>query len=250
MGYTARQVARALDLTPAQLRSLAKAGHVEATDGRYSFQDMVLLRTAKELRAARVPPRHIRESIGRLREQQRAVRGLEISAEGRRVVVQDGDERWEPRTGQLVMLFDPAPAAPIVERDGRSAESWFDEACELETERSEAECAIDAYRRALELDPKHVDAHVNLGRLLHDAGDHAGAERHYRSALEHAPSDETARFNLGVVLEDMERWDEAINVYEQIDHADAHYNAAVLCERLGRRTEALRHFKRYRQLDS
>ncbi len=245
MGYTARQVANAIDISPARVRTLAKAGLVEATDGKYSFLDMVLLRTAKQLVDARVPRKRIREALEKLRDRS----GVKITAEGRDVVVDDGTKRWAPGSGQ--MHFDLGAgeeAKPIVRRaeGDRSAEEWFETACGLETEPSEA---VGAYRRVLELDPTHADAHINLGRLLHDEGKTAEAERHYRAALEIDPADETAHFNLAVVLEDQERWEEALNVYEQIDHADAHYNAAVLCERLGHRAAALRHFKRYRQLN-
>lgn len=245
MGYTARQVAKTLGITPAQLRTLARIGHVKATDGRYAFADLVSLRTAKQLVEARVPRKKIQAALAKLRDRS----GVQFTAEDREVVVDDGSRRWAPGSGQMHFSFRSAvPPPPIVKRPerDRSADEWFQAACSLETEPAEAELA---YRRVLELDPTHADAHVNLGRLLHDEGKTAEAERHYRAALEVDPSDETARFNLGVVLEDQERWDEALNVYEQIDHADAHYNAAVLCERLGQRTAALRHFKRYRQLN-
>ena len=245
MGYTARQVANTLGISTAQVRTLAKTGLVEATDGRYAFTDLVLLRTAKQLVEARVPRKRIRAALAKLRDKS----GVQITAEGREVVVNDGSRRWAPGSGQMHFDFGSASAPPaIVKRleGDRSAEEWFVTASSLESEPAEAELA---YRRVLELDPTHADAHVNLGRLLHDDGKTEAAERHYRAALDVDRNDETARFNLGVVLEDQERWDEALNVYEQIDHADAHYNAAVLCERLGQRAAALRHFKRYRQLN-
>ena len=50
-----------LDLSVEQLRSLVRAGFLEARRGtrgeyRFSFQDLVLLRTAKGLQAANVSP--------------------------------------------------------------------------------------------------------------------------------------------------------------------------------------------------
>ena len=91
-----------------------------------------------------------------------------------------------------------------------------------------------------------------IGRLLHEAGQHAEAERHYRDALklrDHA----LAAFNLGVLLEDMQRPAEAISAYGRALAADpqlaeAHYNLAQLYEKRGDRMAAIRHFNGYRAL--
>ena len=105
---------------------------------------------------------------------------------------------------------------------------------------------------ALPISPE-VDAHVNLGRLLHEAGELAEAERHYRATLGLRPDDATAAFNLAVAIEDQGREDEALEQYERaitIDgrNADAHYNAARLYEKIGKYTAAIRHLRAYREL--
>src|SRR5205823_5841380 len=84
-------------------------------------------------------------------------------------------------------------------------------------------------QRALEVDPDHSDAHVNLGRMLHEEGAPLAAQQHYRRALETDPSHPTAAFNLGVALEDLGRLNEARNAYLRAldldpENADAHYN--------------------------
>src|SRR3989454_7451010 len=80
---------------------------------------------------------------------------------------------------------------------------WYDLGLELEV-AAPAE-ARDAYRRALELDPHHADAHVNLGRLLHEQRLVGEAERHYRLALRENPQPATAAVNLAIALEDLGR---------------------------------------------
>src|SRR5437879_4154172 len=108
-------------------------------------------------------------------------------------------------------------------------------------------------RRALELDAHHADAHVNLGRLLHEQGLVEEAERHYRSALRESPEHATAAFNLGIALEDLGRPADAIDAYRtalatDARLADAHYNLARLYEKAGKKAAALRHLSTYRRL--
>jgi tetratricopeptide (TPR) repeat protein len=56
-----------------------------------------------------------------------------------------------------------------------------------------------------------------------------------------------------VLLEDRERVPEAMECYRAALRADprmadGHYNLALLCEKLGRPQEAIRHMARYRKL--
>src|SRR5881227_1722357 len=209
-GYTTEEVARLLGLSPAQIRSYTRAGFLSPSPARaaggrgelrFSFQDLVLLRAAKGLMAARIPAAKIRGSLRRLKQQLprgRALSELRITAEGHRVVARDGALAWNPDSGQLVLDFDVATlaerAAPLARRqaaaarrveDDLDAEQWFDLGLELEV--SAPEDARDAYRRTLELDPHHADARVNLGRLLVESGRAEEAETHFRAVLADCP---------------------------------------------------------------
>jgi len=131
-----------------------------------------------------------------------------------------------------------------------SASEWFELGYELEA--TSLEQARDAYTRAIALDDDHADAHLNLGRLVHEAGDLNAAERHYRRALEAAPGEATAAFNLGVVLEDLRRELQAIAAYERAieadpDFADAYHNSVRLHEKRGDKAAAVRVLKRLRE---
>jgi tetratricopeptide (TPR) repeat protein len=273
-GYSTREISRLLGLSPSQVRSLVRSGLIDPDRGpgrrlRFSFEDLVFLKAASDLLSARVGPRRIRRALAKLRRELpegRRISGLQLAAEGGRLVVGDGHRRWNPESGQIVFDFDVAElarrVAPLARRAFRqatsasreqklSAEDWFGWGCELEA-TSPAE-AREAYQHALALEPRHADAHVNLGRLLHEEGDPAEAEAHYRRALEVRPDDATAIFNLGVALEDLKRIGEAITCYEkaaELDpgNADAHFNAANLSEKLGDPATALRHLKSYRRL--
>src|SRR5437867_2520907 len=82
-----------------------------------------------------------------------------------------------PCSRRAVREADRSPAV--------SAAVWYERGCDLE-EDAPAE-GREAYRRALEIEPHHAGAHVNLGRLLHEAGDAAAAADHYRIAAQAAP---------------------------------------------------------------
>ena len=253
------------------MRAFARAGLVEPGRGpggrlSFSFQDLVLLKAARRLLSTRVGPRRIRRALVRLREQfpSGGVTDLELALGGERLVVGDGDRRWHPDSGQILLDFggggEARLDAPIARRefargeeDARklSADDWYGRGCELEA--SSPGQAREAYECALALDPRHADAHVNLGRLLHEEGLAAEAQAHYRRALEARPDDSTATFNLGVVLEDLQQPHQAVALYERAAEldpgdADAHFNAANLWEKLGDPAAALRHLKSYRRL--
>jgi len=109
---------------------------------------------------------------------------------------------------------------------------WYRLGLDLESVSAVAE-AETAYRQAIALQPGKADAHINLGRLLHEQGLIQEAESHYRLAMKAQPEDATAAFNLGIALEDLRRVDEAVHAYKRAievdpDFADAHYNLAHL----------------------
>jgi len=264
-GYGTRDVARVLGVSEARIRSWARAGVVKARRGprgalRFGFEELVLLRAAAGLAEARIPARRLRLTLRRLRDQLPEGRGLAsvaIAADGERVVVSDGRSRWHPDSGQALLDFAveevASGVAPLLRhaRGGLDANGWYAWGCDLEAGAPQQ--AAEAYRRALALDPGHAAAHLNLGRLCHEAGDPAAAEGHYRKALETRRHDGTALFNLGVALGDLGRLEESLAAYESALLAepglrDAHENAARVCERLGRQEAAIRHLHAARQL--
>lgn len=259
----------------------------------FRFQHLLLLKTTKGLLEAGVPARRLRRIWSSLRRQLLAdlpLTSISIFADGDRAVAWDGSARWQPDSGQFLLNFD---AGEIAQRAGHdpltapeevevleaamaasrprsllvteapphephgdeprslTAEQWFHLGCELEN-TSPLE-ARQAYLQALDLDPDLADAHLNLGRLEHEAGELGKAEAQYREAVRCSPDDPTCHFNLGVLLEDRGRNDEAAHAYEQAiardpEAADAHYNLGLLWETLGRRPEAMRHLMIARRL--
>jgi tetratricopeptide (TPR) repeat protein len=118
---------------------------------------------------------------------------------------------------------------------------------------TDSAAAEDAYRRALDADPDLADAHVNLGRLLHEQGKLRQAEAAYLEGLDRCGPDATLLYNLAVLLEDLKQPQAAARSYRaaldaEPELSDAHYNLARLCANLGLQQEALRHWSAFRKL--
>jgi tetratricopeptide (TPR) repeat protein len=271
-GYRTDDVARLLGLPPHRIRSYARAGFVTPERGPrneylFSFQDLVLLRTAAELARSRVAPKRISEALSRLRARLptgRTLSGMRIYAAGDEIVVSDSAEPpWNPRSGQFHIEFDVADladeAVPVARSISwqahaaaveRSAAEWFELGLELEAVTPDE--ARAAYERALAADATLVDARINLGRLLQEAGRLGDAETHYRTVLEtgeHA----LAAYNLALVMEDLGRAADAIRAYGRAlaadpELAEAHFNLARIYEKRGDSRAAIRHFNGYRAI--
>jgi tetratricopeptide (TPR) repeat protein len=265
--YGVRDVEKLLRLPRSTIRALIAAGFVSPARGPrsawlFSFQDLIVLRTAQALADAKVPQRRITRSVRELRRHlpdAMPLSGLSICAVADRVVVREGASRWQAESGQYLLEFEGDPAdgsLSVIERQKTAearagAQDWFDRGVALE--REDAEAALQAYGQAIAADPALVDAHINLGRLLHEAGRFAKAEHVYREAAKACGSDPLLLYNLGVLLEDMDRKAEAMAAYEAALRgnpglADCHYNLALLCEKVAKPKEAIRHMSRYRRL--
>jgi hypothetical protein len=271
--YSVRDVERVLRLSPGVTRGLVRAGFVNPARGprrafRFSFQDLIVLRTARALIDARVPPRRIHRSLERLRRELPSsvpLSGLAISAVGDRVVVRDGESRWQADSGQYVLGLDvtlengalqvvehPAAAAPAAPAAADSpARDWFSEALTLEP--IDPGGAVAAYCKAAEERPNDAAAWINLGRLLHLLGKTDEAESVYRRGLSHVGLDPLLLFNQAVLLEDVGKTSAALAADQSAlaadpDLADGHYNLARLYESLGKPQHAIRHLGEYRRL--
>ena len=213
---------------------LVDAGFVSPARGprnawRFSFQDLIVLRMAQALAAAKVPARRIARSMKALRRQlpeAMPLSGLSIAAEADRVVVREGARRWQADSGQYLLAFNGSPA--------------------------------DGSLRVLERPsppPAEPDVatYIERGCELQEAGCLAEAETIYRQGLEVCGEHALVCYNLGIVLEDLGRNADAVAMYARAlgtdpTFADCHYNLALLYEALGKPRDAIRHMAEYRRL--
>src|SRR5687768_7400148 len=116
--YGVRDVEKLLRLPRSTIRALIEAGFVSPTRGprkawRFSFQDLIVLRTAQALAAANVPRKRITRSVKELRKHlpdSMPLSGLSICAVADRVVVKQGASRWQADSGQYLLGFEGDPA--------------------------------------------------------------------------------------------------------------------------------------------
>ena len=258
--YKLRDVQRIVGVTRSTVRAVIRNGFV--TPGRgprqsylFTFRDLIVFRMAKALADARLSPRRISTSLGRLRRKlplELPLSGLRIAAVGSDVVVIDATSQWRVDDGQLLLAFDVTSAAgELMFATPVPAEDWFSRAFNLEDKSPEE--AIAGYRNAIRDNPCAAGAFANLGRLLHEAGRLAEAEAAYLQGQRSCPDDATLSFNFALLREDQTQWDDAIQLYLkaiEVDPgmSDAHCNLGLLYESLGKQREAVRHFSAYRKL--
>ena len=269
--YSMRDVQRLLRLSPDTTRNLIKAGFLKPARGarreyRFSFQDLIVLRTARALIDAKIPTRRIHRSLESLRRElpeSVPLSGLSISAVGDHVVVREGATQRQVDSGQYLLGLDVSMengVLRVVERrqeasparaDTAPRGDWFAQALTLES--TDPEGALTAWRQAVDEDASNAAAWTNWGRLLHEQGRTQQAAEVYRRALAQVGPNPLLLFNQGVLLEDLGDAAAALEAYrsaiaEDPELADCHYNLARLYESLGEPQHAIRHLGQYRRL--
>ena len=106
--------------------------------------------------------------------------------------------------------------------------------------------AIVAFERAINIDPNHRDAHLELGIIYGQRGRLDAAQEHYAHAIRIDPDYSEAHNNLGTVYARQARWDDAIEEYRKaLDNPmypwpdSAYYNLARALSQIGEYDEAL-----------
>ncbi|MCG8416787.1 MAG: tetratricopeptide repeat protein [Proteobacteria bacterium] len=270
-GYSTREAAEVIGLSESIIRGCVRAGFVEPDSSgvsmRFSFRDLRILKSVKELIAGGIPLKRIRRQLSALQKRlpaRASLAELSLAAHGGDVVVREQNGAWRADTGQLVLLFDggekrgqlhsmpirrEAPGPEVIA--ATSADEWLDRAVTME--EFDTARAIEAYQRALVLRPDAMEGWINLGRLYAESGQVGRARDCFRRALALDPTDATTIYNLGVVAQDAGRDDEAVSYYQRALRiepmlAEAHYNLATIYDRQGDATAAIRHINEYRKL--
>jgi tetratricopeptide (TPR) repeat protein len=277
--FSLGDVARILKVSPRRLRYWQRTELVESLatqtgEAGFAFRDLVVLRAILSLLDKGIPLQRIRRNLetvrDRLPELGDPAAALRVLGEESEHLVVRHDGRLEEASGQLLLEFDDVEKAsaervasfaefeatngPGSTPPGDSAIVWFERGCELDADSTKWAPAIEAYEKAIELEPDYSDAYCNLGAIRYNQGQRSAARRAFEACLEREADHVEANFNLANVLEEEGDDGAALAHYRRALasdplYPDLHINLALLYEKLGRQRGARDHWRRYLQLD-
>ena len=260
--YSQADLRRLFHLSASMIGALARARYITPTapHGKtsYTFQDLLILRTASALRAAKISTPKITAALGHIRASLppgSVLTTLALAASGKDIVVREGSQVWETHSPQYAPPLSESAKSKVTVLGPPASQSPARVKAELHyarghaLEESDAAAARAAYLDALNAHNEHLEARINLGRLLHLDGELKEAEKVYRAAKN---SSALLSFNLAILLEDLNREEEAIAAYREAlaqdpSLHDAHFNLSRLHERAQQPRDALRHLLAYRR---
>jgi tetratricopeptide (TPR) repeat protein len=267
--YSRQEARRVLGISERQLASWERQKLVSPSP-EYGFRELLALQTIIKLRADHVPIAQIRRALEALSEKLKDVKNpltdLRLYADGKKVRVEIGGSVMEAVSGQLLLNFESSELKRLVsfpqkssaneERERRAtAERWFQRGLDLEQTGAPTEEVIEAYKKAIENDPKSAGALVNLGTIFFNARKWEQAEKYYCEALEADPDYALAHFDLANLYDErgnrgmaLEHYQEAIRLSP--NYADAHYNIALLYQGSRQPMKAVHHWTLYLKLDN
>lgn len=266
--YTREEALRLLGVTERRLKSWEKHGLLPQL-AVFTLADLRVVQTLESLHRDRVPAATIELVVAAIRRKLQDIddplKQLRLISDGRRVRVEIAGQRIEPLSGQILLDFHTPDLKrlmafpkenPAAARRARreEAESWFQKGLQLEQSGASVQEAVEAYEKAVKLDPASAGAWLNLGTIHFNARLWAPAERFYRKALEADPGYALAHFNLGNLYDERGEWALAVRHYSEAirlngSYADAHYNLALLYQNRGKVMDAVRHWSAYLKLD-
>jgi tetratricopeptide (TPR) repeat protein len=264
--YSREAVRRVLGVSEKRLKSWERAGLIQYADA-FSFKDLIALRALHQLVENKIPPKQIKQAIDSLKAKltgiEKPLSELRIVSNGKTIEVQVSGQKMEAISGQLLFDFEARELGTVktLERQTamqevpvQEAEEWFQRGLALEETGAPPDQALDAYRKAIELNPNAAGALVNLGTIAFRAHRLREAAAYYERAIEADPRYPLAHFNLGNVFDEMGQLEPARVQYELALHlnpayADAHFNLALVAERKNNALRAVKHWTAYLKLD-
>jgi tetratricopeptide (TPR) repeat protein len=157
----------------------------------------------------------------------------------------------QPPAQKIIRPSTPV-ATPTVS-ETTSASEWFDKGFNL-GEQGRYQEAIEAYDKALKIDPQYKFAWLNKGWALNNLGRYQEAIEAYDKALKIDPKYKSAWNNKGNALRNLGRYQEAIEAYDKILKIDPKYKSAwngkgAALRDLGRYQEAIEAYDKALKID-
>jgi tetratricopeptide (TPR) repeat protein len=252
--FSTRMAARILAISPERIRywvkrKLVKPAAVRGRHYQFTFEDLLMMRLAKEL----LPNRRRLDAVqrcfarvGQMIDAQRPVTAVKLYERDGMILVRDGPVTIEADTGQMLLDYGVAPVGATIKQADSPARlrRLLDTARELEETNSIR--ALKLYREYLEHRPHDGAVNRRVSALFERQGDPVSAARHLDAAAVAEPGNAELHFDLGVLYRKVQNLDRAaasfIRALEcEPDLIEAHLHLAQIYEQQGHQREAMRH---------
>lgn len=275
--YTPAMLADLLGVSIKTIRRWHRRGLIKPTRRvhnlpYFDFQEVASARKIAELVSSgasqSVIEAKLKQLIDQFPDSQRPLSQFSIIAEGRHILLREGDGLIEPG-GQQRFNFDLKSNALTstssesvfaietarVDRDIeklKSPDDFMQLANDLE-DLDEIDSACEVYRSMMLAFGATADACFRLAENLFQLGDLTAARERYYSAIELDQHLVEARASLGCVLAELGKPDLAISAFEGAlehhpEYADVMYHLAQQLDTVGREDEAARHWQNFLNL--
>jgi len=259
--FSTRAAARILAVSPDRIRywvkrRLVQPGVKRGRRYRFVFNDLLLMRMAKELLPSRRHLQPLQRCVERVRglvDPSRPLTSLRLENDSGHILVRDGEVIFEADSGQLRLAFTVSALPGKLEEGFGPARvrERFDEAKRIA--ESDPFRALTLYSELLGREPRNFDLHMRMATLLEDEGELTGALRHLIGAAVLLPANAEVHVRLGLLYRRREDNGNALQSFLRAIECDpvsvtAHRNVAELYESLGRSREAMRHLSTLHRL--
>lgn len=231
-------------LTPRLLSCLALFDVLDPVDDRYAYRDVVAAREAGRLLARGIELRRVLEAAIVLRRRGTHLAEARLTESASGELLRDLAGQLAELSGQLTMTLD---------HDVRSIDDVV-AAAEKAEESNDLATAENLYTTALRADANDPVLPFNLGNVFDAQGRSAEAKIAWQIAVARDPAFAEAWYNLAMAAEDEKHTDLAIAEYRRAvqarpDYGDAHFNLGLLLTKLDRYAEALAVWERFLELE-
>ena len=263
---------RLVNITERRLAAWEHQGLVEPREN-FGFGDLIALRTLESLRAKHVSTRNIQRVLvvlrGKLKRVSDPLSAAKIFLDGKKLRAEIEGKQLEALSGQYLLNFEASEVRRLVsfpKHDAQAeakrkeqtqlaeSEFWFQKGLEVEHNSGPIEEAVEAYEKAIALNPQMACSMVNLGTIFFHQRKWQQAEARYLAAMAVDPEYALAAFNLGNLYDERGQRDLALQHYQTAlrinpRYSDAHYNLALLHQTEGSAMNAVAHWNAYLKLD-
>jgi hypothetical protein len=259
--FSTRAAARILAVSPDRIRYWVKRKLVNPAipSGRryrFAFNDLLMMRMAKELLPSRShlePFRRCFAGVKRYFDGHRPVTSIVLRNDEGRILVRDRGVVFEAESGQILLFADQAcPPGTVEDSFGPArVRERFEEAKRIAEE--DPIKALMLYNDLVNREPRNFELHLKMATLLETEGDLAGAMRHLQGAALLLPGNAEVHLRLGRLYRKRGEAELAIQSLQRVlecdpSAAEAHRNLAELYEQSGRKHDALRHLSALHRL--